>query len=91
MENSPEIKQFIKENSDLFWYIPENEKQNISHEVLVEFILNYGTLESVKKLIRLLGIESVAGIFFKQTNRTRVNYHKRTIHFFNLYFHRHAN
>ena len=90
MKNSPEIKKFIKENSDLFWYIPDEKKADISHEVLVEFILNYGNEKSVKKLFHLLGIDSVADIFRKQTNRGRVNYFPQVINFFNLYFNRHA-
>ena len=90
MENRPEIKNFIKENSNLFWYIPEDKKEDISHEVLVEFILNYGNDKSVKKLFNLLGINVVADIFYKQTNRKRVNYQKRSVHFFNLYFKKHV-
>ena len=90
MENSQEIKDFIKEYSSLFWYFPEDEKENISHEVLVEFILNYGDEKSVKRLFELLGINNVADIFRKQTNRPRINYHKRTAHFFNLYFNKHV-
>ena len=90
MENTPEIKKFIRENSDLFWYIPEDKKEDISHEVLVEFILNFGNDKSVKKLFELLGIDYAADIFRKQTTGKRVNYFKRTIHFFNLYFVRHA-
>jgi len=90
MENTTEIKEFIKENSSLFWHIPEDKKQNISHEVLVEYILNYGNQKSVKKLFELLGINQVADIFHKQTQRKRVNYYQRTIHFFNLYFNKYA-
>ena len=86
--NSPEIKQFIRENSSLFWYIPEKEKENISHEVLVEFILNYGDEKSVKKLFDLLGIEKVADIFYRQSNRPRQNYLKLVKNFFDLYFQR---
>jgi len=86
--NSPEIKQFIRENSSLFWYIPEKEKENISHEVLVEFILNYGDEKSVKKLFDLLGIEKVAEIFYRQSNRPRQNYLKLVKNFFDLYFQR---
>lgn len=88
--NTPEIKQFIKENSSLFWYIPEEKKQDISHEVLVEFILNYGNQKSVKKLFKLLGIRRVAEIFRKQTNRKRVNYFPSVTNFFNLYFNKYA-
>jgi len=42
--NSPEIKQFIHEHSNLFWYTPEDKKEEISTEFLVETILNYGDL-----------------------------------------------
>lgn len=93
--NSPEIKQFIKENSSLFWYIKESEKENISHEVLIEFILNYGDEKSVKKLFDLLGIEEVAKIFYKQTHKQgiaakRINYLPLVLNFFDLYFKKHV-
>lgn len=94
--NSPEIKQFIRENAFLFWYIRADAKENISHETLVEFILNYGDEKSVKKLFDLLGIEKVAEIFYKQTHKEnpiackRINYFPRTLHFFKLYFQRNA-
>lgn len=88
--NSPEIKEFIRENSSLFWYIPEEKKQDISREVLVEFILNYGDEKSIKKLFNLLGINYVADIFYKQTNRQRVNYFPQVTNFFNLYFQKYA-
>lgn len=90
MENSPEIKAFIRENAQLFWYIPNDKKEDISHEVLIEFILNYGNDVSVKKLFDLLGIDYVAEIFRKQTNRKRVNYFPQVVNYFNLYFEKHA-
>ena len=46
--NSPEIREYIRKHSSLFWYIPEDKKEDISEDVLVEFILNYGTMEDVK-------------------------------------------
>ena len=88
--NSPMIKTFIRENSVLFWYIPEEKKQNISIEFLIETILNYGDEKSVKKLFDLAGINKVAKIFYKQTHRLRVNYFDRTAYFFDLYFKRHV-
>ena len=89
-ENSTEIKTFIRDKSTLFWSMPEPAKENISHEVLVETILNYGNEKDVKRLFDLLGVKYVAEIFYKQTNRKRVNYFPRTVYFFNLYFKRHA-
>ena len=91
--NSPEIQQFIKENSHLFWYTPEDKKAEISHEFLVETILNYGDLESVIKLFNLLGKNKVAEIFFNSINlsqRRRGNYHEIIINYFTLVFKKYA-
>jgi len=89
--NSPEIKAFIKEQEYLFWYTPEEKKENISHAFLVETILNYGDLEAVKKMFNLLGIKNVAEIFYNANfNHKRKNYFKPVINFFNLFFKRHV-
>ena len=48
--NSPEIKQYIREHSNLFWYTPEDKKEEISTEFLVETILNYGDKDEVIQL-----------------------------------------
>jgi len=92
--NSPEIQQFIKENSALFWYIPEEKKPEISEELLVETILNYGDMEAVRKLFHLLGVQKVAGIFSHTVNlseRRKGNYHELILHYFTLVFKRYAN
>ena len=57
-------EQIIDKHKSLFWYTPENEKQNISDELLVERILNEGTLEDCRELIQTLGGERVANVFF---------------------------
>jgi hypothetical protein len=90
MNNNTDLKQFIRDNSSLFWYIPDKDKENISHEVLIEFILNYGNEKSVKSLFELLGIEYVADIFYKLTTKKRVNLYPPVINYFNLYFNRYA-
>jgi hypothetical protein len=91
--NSPDIKAFIRENSSLFWYTPEDKKEDISQEFLVETILNYGNMTDVKKLFRILGIKKVADIFFHSiglSERRRGNYHELTINYFTLLFKRYA-
>lgn len=91
--NSPDIKQFIREHSNLFWYTPEDKKEEISHEFLVETILNYGDLQSVNKLMELVGIKETARIFFnsiQKSDRRKGNYHELTINFFTLFFRRYA-
>jgi hypothetical protein len=92
-ENTPEIKAFIRENSALFWYTPEKEKENISHELLVEHILNYGDLDTVRKLFEVMGIKNVAKVFFNaigKSERSKGNYYELTLNYFSLLFKRYA-
>lgn len=88
--NSPEIKKFIQANRRLFWYIPEEKKEDISEELLLETILNYGSLESVNKLFDLMGFEKAIRIFREQVKKRRSNYFPTVKNFFELYFERHA-
>ena len=88
--HSQKLLNFIKENKTLFWSADPKRLHEISLGLLVETILNYGNEKSVKKLFDLVGIDKVAVIFYEQTSRKRLNYHKRTINYFNLYFNRHA-
>ena len=91
--NSPEIKQFIHEHSDLFWYTPEDKKEEISTEFLVETILNYGDLNATVQLFHLLGIKEVAKSFFDSislSNRRKGNYHELIINYFTLVFRKYA-
>jgi hypothetical protein len=91
--NSPEVKAFIREHSSLFWYIPDDKKEDISHEVLVEFILNYGDLDMVRQLIKILGLNNMAEIFFRTINlseRRKGNYHELTLNYFTLFFNKYV-
>jgi hypothetical protein len=91
--NSPEIKAFIKENSSLFWYTPEKEKENISEELLVETILNYGDMEAIKRLFKIMGLDIVSKIFYNSINlseRRKGNYHELVLNYFTLLFDKYA-
>lgn len=90
MEHTEEIKSFIRDREELFWYVRSDAKEHISVEYLIETILNYGTLNDVKAMIELLGIRTIADIFFQQSTRQRHNYFPRVKQFFTLYFRRHA-
>lgn len=89
-EHSEEIKQFIRERNSLFWYIKPEAKEKISVEFLVEHILNYGSLDDVKRLIELLGIKKTAEIFFQRSSLQRNNYFPKVKNYFTLYFNRHV-
>lgn len=91
--NSPEIKAFIREHSSLFWYTPEDRKEDISLEFLVETILNYGDLTALKQLFDLIGIDKAAEVFFHSINlsdRRKGNFHELTVNYFSLLFERYA-
>ena len=84
--NSTKIKAFIKEHSALFWSIPENARENISQNLLVETILQYGDIPDIQRLFELVGVENVAEIFYKQIKQRRCNYQPSTINYFKLFF-----
>lgn len=88
--NSPEVKAFIHKHSYLFWYIPEDKKEDISLDVLVEFILNYGSIDDVKTLFKILGTKQTAEIFFRAEGRRKLNYFPELYNFFFLYFKKYA-
>jgi len=82
--------ELTRRYGDLFWYVSEEEKENLSMDAIVEAILNYGDLEAVRQLIGLAGVKTVAEIFFRQIRNKRVNYFPQVVNFFTLYFHRNA-
>jgi hypothetical protein len=88
--NTPEIKAFIREHSNLFWYTPQEKKEDISPELLVETILNYGNLEQIQTLIRIMGITEMSKVFFNATGRKKLNYYPEIYNFFELFFKKNA-
>lgn len=89
MEN-PDISCFILKHKSLFWYIPEEKKLEISEDLLVETILNYGNFDDISELFKLLGLEEVARIFYNATGRKKLNYYPEIYNFFDLYFKKYA-
>lgn len=91
MECPQEIRnKFIDDNAHLFWYIRKDALHNISDEVLVEFILNYGDLEQVKKLFLILGGRRLKEIFLGLKGRQKMNYYPEVLNFFGLLVNRYA-
>lgn len=88
--NSPEIKEFIHKHSNLFWYTPNDKKEDISPGLLVETILNDGNMDEVKALIKIMGIKEISQIFFSAKGRKKLNYYPEIYNFFSLYFTRYA-
>lgn len=76
--------EIIDKHKALFWYTPEEKKQEISDALLVETILNYGTLDDYRELVSVLGGKRVAEVFFASTGRQKSNYYPEIYHFFSL-------
>jgi len=87
---SSELKAFIREKSSLFWSIPEDKKEEVSPALLVETILNYGTLDDVRKLIKLMSLDEVSRVFFSARGRQKLNYYPEIYHYFSLVFKKYA-
>lgn len=82
------IGDFVKKRKHLFWSTKNYD--NLSSEAVVESVLNYGDMNDVRELIALLGMREVAKIFRENTNRTRVNYDPKIVHYFSLFFQKYA-
>lgn len=89
MYNS-EIKAFIRKKSSLFWSVPEDKKEEVSPALLVETILNYGTMDDVRTLFRLMGLEEVSRVFFSARGRQKLNYYPEIYNYFSLLFKKYA-
>lgn len=88
--NSSEVKAFIRQHSSLFWYTPEDKKEDIGPELLVETILNYGTLDDVRNIFKVFGIKETARVFFDAEGQKKLNYYPEVYNFFSLYFKKYA-
>ena len=76
--------EFIDSHRDLFWYTPEQSKRNVSDDLLVETILNYGTLDDYREMKHILGPQRIADVFFSAAGRKAGNYYPEIRNFFSL-------
>ena len=83
-------QQIIEKNQALFWYTPDERKQEISDDLLVERILNDGSLEDFRELMSTLGGKRVAEVFFRAKGRQKANYYPEIYHFFSLILSKYA-
>ena len=82
--------EFIKNHRSLFWYTPDDQLEEISDTLLVEVILNEGTLDDFRQLLSTLGAKHVSDTFFAATGRQKDNYYPEIYHFFSLILRKYA-
>jgi hypothetical protein len=82
------IESFVKEKPYLFWYIKD--VSGLSNDSIIEHTLNYGDFDDFKKILEIMGIESIAQIFRNQLKNKRNNYRPEVKNYFTLYFDKYA-
>ena len=93
LKRSPKVKKYIDAHQHLFWYSPAPKSETVSDELLVEMVLNYGSMGDLKDLFAMMGIKNVANIFFNsigKSERRKGNYHELTLNYFTLLFNRYV-
>ena len=76
--------EFIEKNKHLFWYIKKDKIPFIGNEVLVEFVFNYGTLDDVKELVKIIGFDELKIVYEGITDRKIGNYPPEIYNFLGL-------
>ena len=86
MQYNSEIKEFMQEHTSLPWWIKPEAGMNININPLVEPMSNHGDEKSVKRFFSLFGIKVIADMLYGQMSGKWSNDHRRTKHFFQLYY-----
>ncbi len=83
-------EQFIQSHSSLFWYIPREKRCDVSDSLLIETILNEGTMDDYRELLAILGPRRVAEVFFGASEREVKNYYPEIRNFFSIVLSKYA-
>ncbi|GHT09967.1 hypothetical protein AGMMS4956_00570 [Bacteroidia bacterium] len=86
IERPQAVKDFINEHQMLFWYSPEPKSETVSDELVVETLINYGTMNDIHRLFDTMGLQYAANIFRGMTGRKKMNFYPELWNYFNLYF-----
>lgn len=75
----------LKENRELFWDISDVSK--LDDRAIEERFLKYGNWKNIQDMLHIFWMEKLKADYIKIRDRERSDLSKKTIHFFNLYFH----
>jgi hypothetical protein len=84
------VKDYIRKHQALFWYSPGEKSDTVSDDLPVETIINYGTLEDIRELFRVMGLENAAAIFRQMTGRKALNIYPELRNYVELYFNKYV-
>jgi hypothetical protein len=83
-----ELNNLIKNRPYLIWHTKNYDK--LSQQAIIEAVLNYGSFDDFKKVVKILGIKKTATIFKKGASQKRCNYRPEIKNYFLLYFKKYA-
>ena len=83
-------EELISVNKHIFWHIPDSKKKDISNEVLVEYIFNFGQWHDIKNLCQVLGYQELKRIYSNLSERSKNNYFKPYLNLFGRIVERYA-
>jgi len=72
----------------LAWYVKDT--KTMSKESMLEHILNYGDWNDYLHAEEALGLKNTKAIFDDLKNKSRSNLRKKTVNYFDKYFHKYA-
>jgi hypothetical protein len=87
---SPALKKFIQKNKHLFWYTPREKYENLSEELILEQVLNFAELPTIKEYFTLVGIDKARLTFNNLKGRKKGNIYPEIYALFSAFFDRHA-
>ncbi len=81
------LQEFVKKRKYLFWDV---HLEGLDEGAVVERILNYGDLDDVREMFKIIEIRKVASIFKKQIAWSRNNYRAQIKNYYKMYFEKYA-
>lgn len=81
---------YIQQRVNLFWCTPADKKTRTSDSLLVETILNYGSLDDYRALLAVLTPQRVAEVFFSANDRQQNSYISVIRNFYSLVLKKYA-
>lgn len=79
------LSLLLEENKELFWDVADNSQ--LDPLVVQERFFQYGDWENIQDIKVLYGQDTMRNNYLALRNKKRSSLSKRTVHFFDLYFH----
>ena len=83
-------EEFIHKNAHLFWYTPADALNDLSDDVVVEFIFNYGDWDSLKELCSIIGFQKLKQVYENIQGRKKGNYFPEAYNYLKVLVERYA-